>query len=106
MAMFYDGIPFIKRCVKSCHTEIHRAWESSRARFLSRAFNRRTSFAYIVPKLIPDGAIYEDTYAYIRLTLANDTRRACTHTLTINYRNTKNVPINIRSMCIDFVFCV
>lgn len=48
---------------------------------LARAFDRVRRL-HASSKLIPDSAIYVDTYAYIRLTSANDTRRAFTRTHT------------------------
>lgn len=75
--VLYNFLPF-KRRAKPHHAEIYRAWESSRACFLSRAFNRARRL-HTSPKLIPGSAIYVDTYAYIRLTSTNDTHYARTH---------------------------
>jgi len=75
--ILYNFLPFERRA-KPCHAEICRAWESSRACFLSLAFNRARRL-HTSPKLIPGSAIYVDTYAYIRLTSTNDTRHARTH---------------------------
>ena len=59
----YNFLPFERR-TKPRHAEIYRAWESSRACFLSLVFNCARRL-HTSPKLIPGSTIYSDTYAYI-----------------------------------------